>query len=656
MAKRTLSIDLETYSDIDIGKCGLYKYVQSVNFSILLFAFKFDDESVQIIDLASGEVLPKYLIEALEDPNITKSAYNAAFEINCINKFWHSPIIQWECTMIKGLYCGYPAGLAAIGNAMGLAEDKKKMAVGKALIRKFCVPCKPTKSNGGRMRNMYYHEPEQWNLFKEYCKRDVETEYEIKKRLSHVKFPEDERALWILDQDMNNRGIMLDMDLVHGALDVSEQITNELTNEAIELSGLSNPNSVSQLKEFLEKETGEEITSLNKADVPALIEKVDSEKVVRLLKIRQELSKTSTKKYVTMDNAVCDDGRVRGLLQFYGANRTGRWAGRLVQVQNLPRNYIDTLDLARELVKKKDVDALKMIYGNIPDTISQLIRTAFIAKPGYNFVVADFSAIEARVISWLAGEEWRIEVFRTHGKIYEASASQMFNVPIEKIKKGNPEYALRQKGKVAELALGYQGSSGALIQMGALKMGLTEEELPEIVKRWRNANSRIVDLWAKVEQAVMLTLKTKKPQVLPKGILVSTLGEDLSIKLPSGRELFYLKAKIVPTNGFKEQITYMGVNQTTKKWESTPTYGGKLTENIVQAVARDCLATSLFNLVNFGFKPLMHIHDEVICEEPENDPNYSLEKAIELMCKKPKWAEDLPLNAAGFTSKYYMKD
>lgn len=655
MAKRTLSIDLETYSDIDIGKCGLYKYVQSANFNILLFAFKFDDEPVQIIDLASGETLPAFLIEALKDPDITKSAYNAAFEINCINKFWHSPIIQWECTMIKGLYCGYPAGLAAIGNAMGLSEDKKKMAVGKALIRKFCVPCKPTKSNGGRTRNMYYHEPEQWTLFKEYCKRDVETEYEIKKRLSHIDFPKDEQALWILDQKMNGLGIMLDMDLVNGALAVSEQITDELTNEAIEISGLSNPNSVSQLKEFLEKETGEEITSLNKADVPALIEKVDSEKVIRLLKIRQELSKTSTKKYVTMDNAVCDDGRVRGLLQFYGANRTGRWAGRLVQVQNLPRNYIDTLDLARELVKKKDTEALKVIYGNVPDTISQLIRTAFIAKPGCNFVVADFSAIEARVISWLAGENWRLEVFKTHGKIYEASASQMFNVPIEKIKKGNPEYALRQKGKVAELALGYQGSSGALIQMGALKMGLAEDELPEIVKRWRKANSRIVDLWAMVEQAVMLTLRTGGPQVLPKGILVSKVGEDLSIKLPSGRELFYLKAKIVP-NGFKEQITYMGVNQTTKKWEQTPTYGGKLTENIVQAVARDCLANSLFNLVNFGFKPLMHIHDEVICESPENDPNYSLENAIKLMCKKPKWAEDLPLNAAGFTSKYYMKD
>lgn len=655
MAKRTLSIDLETYSDIDICKCGLYKYVQSANFNILLFAFKFDDEPVEIIDLASGETLPAFLIEALKDPDITKSAYNAAFEINCINKFWHSPIIQWECTMIKGLYCGYPAGLAAIGNAMGLSEDKKKMAVGKALIRKFCVPCKPTKSNGGRTRNMYYYEPEQWTLFKEYCKRDVETEYEIKKRLSHIDFPKDEQALWILDQKMNALGIMLDMDLVNGALAVSEQITDELTNEAIEISGLSNPNSVSQLKEFLEKETGEEITSLNKADVPALIEKVDSEKVIRLLKIRQELSKTSTKKYVTMDNAVCEDGRVRGLLQFYGANRTGRWAGRLVQVQNLPRNYIDTLDLARELVKKKDTEALKAIYGNVPDTISQLIRTAFIAKPGCNFVVADFSAIEARVISWLASENWRLEVFKTHGKIYEASASQMFNVPIEKIKKGNPEYALRQKGKVAELALGYQGSSGALIQMGALKMGLTEDELPEIVKRWRKANSRIVDLWAMVEQAVMLTLRTGGPQVLPKGILVSKVGEDLSIKLPSGRELFYLKAKIVP-NGFKEQITYMGVNQTTKKWEQTPTYGGKLTENIVQAVARDCLANSLFNLVNFGFRPLMHIHDEVICESPENDQNYSLEKAIELMCKKPKWAEDLPLNAAGFTSRYYMKD
>ena len=655
MEKRTLSIDLETYSDVDIKDSGLYKYCASPNFKILLFAYKFDEEPVQVIYLEQGEKMPQEIIDALRDPFITKSAYNAAFEINCINKFWRSPIIQWECTMVKGLYCGYPAGLAAIGDAMGLSEDKKKMSIGKALIRKFCMPCKPTKTNGGRTRNLPHHEPEQWELFKEYCKRDVETEYEIKKRLANVSFPQDEQALWILDQQMNARGIQLDMDLVNGALDVSEKITEELTKEAVEISGLSNPNSVSQLKEFLEKETGEEVNSLSKESVPELIEKVDSEKVKRLLQIRQELSKTSTKKYVTMANSVCDDGRVRGLLQFYGANRTGRWAGRLVQVQNLPRNYIDTLDFARELVKKRDVDALKFIYGNAPDTISQLIRTAFIAKPGCELVVADFSAIEARVISWLANEAWRLDVFRTHGKIYEASASQMFGVPIEKIKKGNPEYALRQKGKVAELALGYQGGSGALIQMGALKMGLNEEELPEIVKRWRNANKRIVDLWATVETAVYSTLRTRIPVVIQKGITFRVDDGNLVITLPSGRQLFYLNCKLIPGD-YKDQITYMGVNQTTKKFERTPTYGGKLTENIVQAVARDCLAVSLFNLATNGFKPLMHIHDEVICEVPKNDTNYSLDKAIKLMCINPKWAEDLPLNAAGFVSDYYMKD
>ena len=655
MKKRTLSIDLETYSDIDIGKSGLYKYCASPNFKILLFAYKFDDEPVQIIDLEQGEELPELIINALSDSNITKSAYNAAFEINCINKFWQSPIEQWECTMIKGLYCGYPAGLAAIGDAMGLGEDKKKMAVGKALIRKFCVPCRPTKTNGGRTRNLPHHEPEQWRLFKEYCKRDVETEYEVKKRLSNVEFPHQEQALWIIDQIINARGVQLDMDLVNGALEVSEKITEELTNEAIQISGLDNPNSVSQLKEFLEKETGEEIESLNKAAVPELIEKVDSEKVKRLLQIRQELSKTSTKKYVTMANAVCDDNRVRGLLQFYGANRTGRWAGRLVQVQNLPRNYIDTLDLARELVKKKDTDALKMIYGNVPDTISQLIRTAFIAKPGHELVVADFSAIEARVISWLAGEAWRLNVFETHGKIYEASASQMFGVPLEKIKKGNPEYALRQKGKVAELALGYQGGSGALIQMGALKMGLTEAELPEIVERWRNANRRIVDLWATVEASVYTVLRTGNSVSIQRGISFSMQNGDLAIILPSGRQLFYLNCKLVP-GSYKDQITYMGVNQTTKKFERTPTYGGKLTENIVQAIARDCLAVSICNLDFHGFRPLMHIHDEVICEVPKGNPEFSLEKAIELMCIKPNWANDLPLNAAGFVSDYYMKD
>lgn len=653
---RVLDIDIETFSSVDLGKCGLYKYVQSADFEILLFAYSFDDEEEKIIDLAQGEQLPDEVVSALSDKNVIKTAYNAAFEWYCLNKFWSSPIDQWRCTMVKGLYCGYPAGLAAIGNAIGLAEDKKKMSVGKALIRKFCVPCKETKKNGGRTRNLPKHEPEQWELFKEYCKQDVVTEKAIKKILDKVEFPQFEQEMWIIDQLMNAYGVQIDKKLVDGAIHIDNVRTEELLNEAVEISGLNNPNSVAQLKEWISETTGEEVSSLSKADVPALIENTDSEKVKRMLEIRQELSKTSTKKYVAMENAVCEDSRVKGLLQFYGANRTGRWAGRLVQVQNLPRNYLKTLDFARELVKNKKIDSLKLIYGNVPDTISQLIRTAFVAPAGYEFVIADFSAIEARVISWLAGEQWRLEVFKTHGKIYEASASQMFGVPIDKIKKGNPEYSLRQKGKVAELALGYQGGSGALVQMGALKMGLAEEELPDIVDRWRSSNKRIVDLWHTIQICALKAVETGIPQAMQKGIVFSIENGNLAITLPSKRKLFYIKPELITNQFGNAAISYMGQNQTTKKWERIPTYGGKLTENIVQAIARDCLAESIKALVNAGYVPVFHIHDEVICEVPVNNENFSLEKAVEIMCKPIKWAEDLPLNADGFTSKYYKKD
>lgn len=653
---RTLSIDIETFSSVDIGKAGLYKYVQSDDFEILLFAYAFDDEPVKIIDIAQGEQLPEEIVTALSDKNIIKTAYNASFEWCCLNKYWKSPIEQWSCTMIKGLYAGYPAGLKAIGDAIGLAEDKKKLMTGKALIRYFCVPCKPTKSNGGRTRNYPKHDLEKWELFKEYNRQDVVTETEIKRRLDKIVFPSSEQNLWVIDVLMNSCGVKVDKQLVEGALKIANIRTEQLLIEAQEISGLNNPNSIAQLKEWLESETGNEITSLNKKDVPELIKNTDSEKVKRMLEIRQELSKTSTKKYDAMEIAMGKDDRVRGLLQFYGANRTGRWAGRLVQIQNLPQNHLEMLGLARELVKKGDLEGLSIIYGNIPSTLSQLIRTAFIAEEGYTFVVADFSAIEARVISWLAGEQWRLNVFKTHGKIYEASASQMFGIPIEKIKKGNPEYSLRQKGKVAELALGYQGGPGALIQMGALENGLTEEELPDIVSRWRQSNKRIVDLWHTIQNCAINCLKTGQIQVMQKNIFFSLENGNLAITLPSKRQLFYIQPRLEINNFGSEALSYMGQNQTTKKWERIPTYGGKLTENLVQAIARDCLAEAIERLVENQYRVLFSIHDEIIAEVPKNDNRFSLENAIQLMCTVPKWAEGLPLNADGFTNDYYKKE
>jgi DNA polymerase len=482
---------------------------------------------------------------------------------------------------------------------------------------------------------------------------------ELEKRLSAFPVPEQEQSLWVLDQKINVYGVAVDLGLIEGALCCNEISTTELMAEAIKLSGLQNPKSVKQLSEWLTEETGEEVTDLTKGNVKKLIDTVDSETAKRMLEIRQEISKTSVKKYTAMQAVVCEDGRVRGLLQFYGANRTGRWAGRLVQVQNLPRNYLETLSHARDLVKSKKVETLKLIYGNIPDTLSQLIRTAFTPSPGCVFVVADFSAIEARIIAWLAGEQWRLDVFATHGKIYEASASQMFGVPLELIKKGNPEYALRAKGKVAELALGYQGASGALIQMGALDMGLTEADLPDIVKRWRSTNKRIVDLWYSLENAALEVMRTGAP-VGVKGLLLAREadfknGQDfLTVTLPSGRKLFYTKPFLQPNEWGKESLAYFGINQETKKWEKVATYGGKLTENVIQAIARDCLAVSLMRLHNAGYQTVMHIHDEVVLDVPAEYAD--LNTVCDIMGQPITWAPGLLLKADGFLTKFYKKD
>lgn len=655
---RHLSIDIETFSSVDIKKSGLYKYVQSLDFQILLFAYSFDGEGVKIVDFAQGEMLPTDIIEALQDHDVIKHAYNAPFEWYALNKFYYSPLEQWRCTMLHGLYCGYTAGLAATAAALGLPEDKRKMSIGSALIKTFCLPVKPTAKNGQRTRNLPQHEHEKWKLFKEYCKQDVITEMEIERRLMNFPVPDLEQKLWELDQRINAYGVKVDQELIEGALYCSEQITDELMQEAVMLSGIENPKSVKQLTKWLEDETGEEILDLQKGTVKELIVTTNSDAAKRMLEIRQELSKTSVKKYSAMADVVCPDSRLRGLLQFYGANRTGRWAGRLVQVQNLPKNYLETLSHARDCVKKKKVDALKLIYGNVPDTLSQLIRTAFVPSDGNVFLVADFSAIEARVIAWLAGEQWRLDVFSTHGKIYEASASQMFGVPIGRIVKGNQEYELRQKGKVAELALGYQGAVGALIAMGGLNMGLKEEELKDIVKRWRAANKRIVDLWYSIENAALEVMRTGqtvgiKGLQLAREIDYSNKQDFLTITLPSKRKLFYAQPFIQKNEFGREALYYRGVNQETKRWENVPTYGGKLTENVVQAIARDCLAESIKRLDEKGYRVVIHVHDEVILDVPPERGN--IKNVTETMGKPISWAPGLLLRAEGYAAEFYKK-
>ena len=690
MAIHTLSLDVETFSDVDLKKCGVYKYAESSDFEILLFGVSVDGGEVTVYDLASGDTVPEEIIRALADDSVIKWAYNASFERVCLSvwlrrnypQYFSSYSIEddtvrnyldpssWRCSLVWGAYMGLPLSLEGIGKVLKL--ENQKMAEGKALIRYFCVPCKPSNVNGNRTRNLPKHDPDKWKLFKEYNGQDVVTEMEIDRRLSAFPVPAFVQKQWETDLQMNARGVAADMELVRGALVIGAIVKSRLMTEARQLSGLDNPNSIRQLAQWLTDATDSdaEITSVTKETVATMLKQPQPANVQRMLEIRQELGKTSTKKYDALETCIADDGRVRGLLQFYGANRTGRWAGRLVQVQNLPRTYTHPLPPARQLVKDRNIDGLRMMYGSINDTLSQLIRTAFVATPGNVLIDADFSAIEARVISWLAGQEWRLEVFRTHGKIYEASASQMFHVPIEKIKKGNPEYALRQRGKVAELALGYQGGVSAMRRMdvGHNLDDLSDDEVKGIVDRWRETNSMIRDLWNIIDSAAITVITYGGAQTIRSETTdaIITLACELdvitgtrymTILLPSGRKLYYPSPEIGVNRWGNPSVSYMGQNQTTKRWERVETYGGKLVENIVQAIARDCLAIAIENLEAQGLHVVFHIHDEVVIDTPAwADEDTMLETVTKIMTKPIPWAQALPLNADGWVDKFFKKD
>lgn len=624
-----ISIDIETYSPLDLQKSGAYKYAQ--DFNILLFGYAFNDEPVEVIDLASGQKLPDRVIRAIFDPRETKTAFNAAFERICLSAYFHQnlPPEQWSCTMVMAHEYGLGGSLEIVGEALQLPQDKQKLKTGRALIRYFSMPDKNGK------RHLPQDDPERWKLFIEYNKQDVETERAIRQRLTAI--PASEQELWAIDQRINDRGVRVDLDLAKKAIIIDEQIKSKLLQQAKELTGLENPNSPAQLKRWIEKKTGQQVPSINKKVIPTL-QGLDAD-VDKMLDIHAQLSKTSLKKYQAMLDAAGKDGRVRGLMQFYGASRTGRWAGRLVQVQNLPQNKIEDLDEARRLVKNGNVEELQKRYGNVADVLSQLIRTAFIADG--KFLVADFSAIEARILAWLASEEWRLQVFRTHGKIYEASAERMFKLPEGSVKKGDPA---RQKGKIAELALGYGGAVGAMKSMGALDMGLAEEELQPIVDSWRAANPAIVRYWHTVEQAARRAIITKQPVKLEHNIYFYIDKALLRLRLPSGRELSYAYPRLEDNT-----IVYEGLNL--GRWERIETYGAKLVENIVQAVARDCLAEAMLRLERKGYRIVFHVHDEIICEG-EGD----IQEMLNIITAPISWAEGLPLAADAFECEYYRKD
>ena len=649
-----LAIDIETYSSIDLVKCGVYAYTESKDFEILLFAYAYDDNPVEIIDLACDEKLPQTVIEDLINPNIVKTAFNSNFERTCLAKYLNKLMLpeQWRCSAVHSLELGLPTSLDKVAKCMNL--EQKKMSEGKTLLRYFSMPCKPTKSNNGRTRNLPEHDREKWEIFKRYCKQDVEVERTIRKKLDRYPVTDNEWKLWALDQKINDSGVKIDKALVHNAIKCDEGHQKKMVKEAENLTQLENPNSPVQLKKWLQTK-GFKVESLSKEKVKELLGEVEDPSVKRMLKIRQELSKTSVKKYEAMKRAMCHDERVRGLMKFYGANRTGRWSSKLVQTQNLPRNNMDNLGDARMLLKTGDFEMLEILFDSVPDVLSQLIRTAFIPSNNSKFIVSDFSAIEARVIAWLAGEKWVIDTFKSSGKIYEMTASKMFGVPIEKIVKGNPEYALRQKGKVATLACGYQGSSGALIAMGAVKMGLKEDELPEIVAAWRKSNSNIVKLWRKIETSAIKSVDEKKIVKMQYGLEFSCRGGVLFIKLPSGRSLAYVRPRIETDVRFnKPKLTYEGIEQGTKQWGRLSTYGGKLTENIVQAIARDCLAEAMLRLDRAGYKIVFHVHDEVILDVPNGFG--SLNEVNKIMGEPIEWAPGLPLKADGFETSYYKKD
>ena len=645
---QTLSIDLETYSDQPLAKTGVYRYVESPDFEILLFAYSVDGGSVQQIDLACGEKIPPAILAALEDDKVIKWAFNANFERICLSRFLGYPTgdylepDSWRCSMVWAAYMGLPLSLEGAGAVLGL--EKQKLAEGKDLIKYFCQPCAPTKSNGLRTRNLPKHAPDKWLTFKKYNIRDVETEMSIQARLLKYPVPDSVWEEYRLDQEINDRGVGLDMELVRQAIQMDGRSRSELTQAMKELTSLDNPNSVQQMKQWL-ADNGVETDTLGKKAVAELLKTAPPE-LQKALTLRQQLAKSSVKKYQAMETAVCADGRARGMFQFYGANRTGRWAGRIIQMQNLPQNHLDDLSEARGLVRVGDFDALEMLYEDVPDTLSQLIRTAFVPQENRKFIVADFSAIEARVIAWLAGEKWRQDVFAEGKDIYCASASQMFGVPVEK---HGVNGHLRQKGKIAELALGYGGSVGALKAMGALEMGLQEDELPALVSAWRQANPKIVQFWWAVDRAVMGAV-TRKTTTKTHGIIFSARNGMLFITLPSGRSLAYVKPKIGENRFGGDCITYEGVGGT-KKWERMESYGPKFVENIVQATSRDILCYAMQTLRCCSI--VMHIHDEVVIEA---DRRMSLQAVCDQMGRTPPWAKGLQLRADGYETDFYKKD
>ena len=642
---KKLSIDLETYSSVDLGKSGVYKYAESEDFEILLFAYSINDEDVKVIDLASGEIIPKEILSALSDESIEKWAFNANFERACLSRFLGKRLKPqgWYCTMIWSAYLGLPLSLEKVGEVLKL--DKQKMNEGKALIRYFSIPCKPTKTNGMRTRNLPHHDLEKWSTFKEYNQRDVETEMAIKKKLSAFPIPQSEWENYWIDQNINDREILIDEVLVDSAIKFDEILREENMDRAIELTGLENPNSPLQLKEWLNKK-GLEIDSLAKKDVESALKNVEGE-IKEVLELRQELSKSSVRKYDAMKNVKGKDNRARGLIQFYGANRTGRYSGRLIQVQNLRRNNLKDLDLARSLVKNRDFETMEIIYESPSDILSQLIRTAFIPKEGTRFIISDFSAIEARVLAWLAGEQWVLDAFENGEDIYCRTASRMFGVPVEK---HGVNGQLRQKGKIATLACGYQGALGALKAMGGIEMGLSEDELQSIVDSWREANSNIVSLWWDIDSVVKRVVKTRTKEKY-KSLVISYEKGILFIQLPSKRRLAYPKAKIGINRFGGESIVYEGI-VVGNKWDKIESYGGKFVENIVQAIARDILAESMIRLEKKGFNIVMHIHDEVVIESDSS----SIEEINEIMSAVPEWAPGLILDADGFESEFYKKD
>ena len=645
---QTLSIDLETYSDQPLAKTGVYRYVESPDFEILLFAYSVDGAPVQQIDLACGEKIPSEILCALEDDKVTKWAFNANFERICLSRFLGYPTgdylepDSWKCSMVWAAYMGLPLSLEGAGAVLGL--EKQKLAEGKDLIKYFCQPCAPTKSNGLRTRNLPKHAPDKWLTFKKYNIRDVETEMSIQARLLKYPVPDSVWEEYRLDQEINDRGVGLDMELVRQAIQMDGRSRSELTQAMKELTSLDNPNSVQQMKQWL-ADNGVETDTLGKKAVAELL-KTAPQQLQKVLTLRQQLAKSSVKKYQAMETAVCADGRARGMFQFYGANRTGRWAGRIIQMQNLPQNHLDDLSEARGLVRAGGFDALEMLYEDVPDTLSQLIRTAFVPQEDRKFIVADFSAIEARVIAWLADEKWRQDVFAEGKDIYCASASQMFGVPVEK---HGVNGHLRQKGKIAELALGYGGSVGALKAMGALEMGLSEDELPALVSAWRQANPKIVQFWWAVDRAVMDAV-TRKTTTKTHGIIFSARNGMLFITLPSGRSLAYVKPKIGENRFGGDCITYEGVGGT-KKWERIDSYGPKFVENIVQATSRDILCYAMQTLRCCSI--VMHIHDEVVIEA---DRRMSLQAVCDQMGRTPPWAKGLQLRADGYETDFYKKD